>query len=137
MTDKHSKYGSGCPVAYALDIFGDRWSLLVIRDMAVKGARTYGELLNGGEGISTNILAQRMKQLEEAGILSKSKDPQNGRSYIYTLTPKGRDLAPVLADIAVWSARYNKAGHAMTGFSDKVQADRDGVITRIRAGKLP
>ncbi|WP_291738152.1 helix-turn-helix domain-containing protein, partial [Leisingera sp. F5] len=72
-----------------------------------------------------------------AGILSKSKDPENGRSYIYALTQKGRDLAPVLADIALWSAKYNKAGHAMTGFSDKVRADRDGVITRIRAGKLP
>ncbi|MGR3623796.1 winged helix-turn-helix transcriptional regulator [Pseudophaeobacter sp.] len=137
MTEKHNKYQSGCPIAYGLDIFGDRWSLLVIRDMAIKGARSYGELLKGSEGISTNILAQRLKSLEESGILQKAKDPQNGSSFIYSLTQKGRDLAPVLADIAMWSAKHNKAGHAMTGFSDKVQADREGVISRIYAGELP
>jgi DNA-binding HxlR family transcriptional regulator len=137
MTDKNSKYDSGCPMAYGLEIFGDRWSLLVVRDMAVRGARTYGELLAGWEGISTNILAQRLKQLETAGIISREKDPDNGRSYLYALTQKGRDLAPVLAEIALWSSTYNKAGHAMTGFADLVRADRDGVVTRMRAGKLP
>ncbi|EBA16783.1 hypothetical protein RSK20926_03224 [Roseobacter sp. SK209-2-6] len=134
---KDSKYQSGCPVAYGLEVFGDRWSLLVIRDMAVKGAKTYGELLDGWEGISTNILAQRLKQLEEAGILVKTQDPDNRRSFLYSLTPKGRDLAPVLAEIALWSAKYNEAGHAMTGFSDKVQMDRERVVSRIRKGELP
>ncbi|MEW2912886.1 helix-turn-helix domain-containing protein [Leisingera sp. JC11] len=137
MTQSRSKYDSGCPVAYALDIFGDRWSLLVIRDMAVKGARTYGELLAGWEGISTNILAQRLKQLEEAGIVTKAKDPDNGRSYVYGLTEKGRDLAPVLIEIALWSGRHNPAAHAMTGFLDKIEADRTGTEARMRAGELP
>ncbi|MCB4456726.1 winged helix-turn-helix transcriptional regulator [Leisingera sp. McT4-56] len=137
MTLSRSKYDSGCPVAYALDIFGDRWSLLVIRDMAVKGARTYGELLAGWEGISTNILAQRLKQLEAAGIVTKAKDPDNGRSYVYALTEKGRDLAPVLIEIALWSGRHNPAAHAMTGFLDKIEADRQGAEARMRAGELP
>lgn len=137
MSEKNRKYDSGCPVAYGLEIFGDRWSLLVVRDMAVRGARTYGELLAGWEGISTNILAQRLKQLEAAGVISREKDPDNGRSYLYALTQKGRDLAPVLAEIALWSGTYNKVDHAMTDFTDLVRADREGVINRIRAGKRP
>ena len=67
MTNAEKRYDSGCPVAYAMGIFGDRWSLLIIRDMALKGARTYGQLQDGWEGISTNILANRLKDLEQAG----------------------------------------------------------------------
>lgn len=137
MTKTSGKYDSGCPVAYALDILGDRWSLLIIRDMAVKGVRTYGDLLDGWEGISTNILAQRLKLLEENGLLTRAQDSANRRSYVYALTQKGRDLAPVLMELALWSGKYNASDRAMTGFLDKIRADRDRVETRIRAGELP
>ncbi|MCA0873123.1 helix-turn-helix transcriptional regulator [Seohaeicola saemankumensis] len=137
MTTNSDKYNSGCPMAYALDIFGDRWSLLVIRDMAFKGACRYGDFLSGGEGISTNILAQRLKQLEAAGLISKDRDPENGRSFVYRLTDKGRDLAPVLVEIVLWSGRHNMAPHALTGTLDKLRADPDGGAAAIRAGRVP
>jgi DNA-binding HxlR family transcriptional regulator len=137
MTTKKQKYDSGCPVAFALDAFGDQWSLLIVRDMAVKGARTYGELLKGWEGISTNILAQRLKHLEEKGLVTKRKDPENWRSFVYELTQKGRDLGPVLAEIMLWSGKYNTAPHAMTGTVEKVRSDRTGFEAKIRSGELP
>lgn len=137
MTETHGKYDSGCPVAYALDILGDRWSLLIIRDMAVRGAQTYGALLEGWEGISTNILAQRLKQLEQDGIVSKTRDPENRRSFRYALTAKGRDLAPVIVELVLWSGKYNAADNAMTGLLEKIRVDRAAVEACIRAGKTP
>jgi DNA-binding HxlR family transcriptional regulator len=130
-------YDTGCPVAFALRMFGDQWTLLVIRDMAVKGVRTYSELLEGGEGISTNILAQRLKQLEENGLVSKTRDPENWRSFLYTLTDKGRDLAPVLAEIILWSGKYNHGDNAMTDTLQKVLRDRTGFEESIRNGTVP
>lgn len=137
MVRKSEKYDSGCPVAYGLATFGDQWSLLIIRDMAIKGARTYGELLDGWEGISTNILAQRMKHLEDCGLVTKERDPDNWRSFVYALTQKGRDLAPVIAEIILWSGIYNDAPHAMTQTLDKVKADRQGFEQHIKDGTLP
>lgn len=130
-------YDTGCPIAFALRMFGDQWTLLIIRDMAVKGMRTYSELLQGGEGISTNILAQRLKQLEENGIVSKTRDPENWRSFLYELTEKGRDLAPVLAEVILWSGRYDRSDHAMTGTVEKVRRDRAAFEESIRKGKTP
>jgi len=137
MIKKKSKFDSGCPIAFGLSIFGDQWTLLVIRDMALKGAQTYGALLDGWEGISTNILAQRLKHLEEQGLLTKHRDPENWRSYIYELTQKGRDLAPVIAEIIDWSGKYNGAPHAMTEAVQKVEAGKEGFVDSIRAGKIP
>ncbi len=137
MKKNDQAYDTGCPIAFALRMFGDQWTLLVIRDMAVKGVRTYSELLNGGEGISTNILAQRLKQLEENGIVSKTRDPENWRSFLYELTEKGRDLAPVLAEIVLWSGKYNASDHAMTGTLEKVRRDRSAFEENIRKGKIP
>ena len=130
-------YDTGCPIAFALGMFGDQWTLLVIRDMAVKGVRTYSELLNGGEGISTNILAQRLKQLEENGIVTKTRDPENWRSFLYELTAKGRDLAPILSEIILWSGKYNHDDHAMTETLEKVRLDRAGFEEKIRNGEIP
>lgn len=137
MKSKNLNYDSGCPIAYGLSLFGDQWSLLIIRDMALKGVHTYGELLDGWEGISTNILAQRLKHLEEVGIITKERDPENWRSFVYELTQKGKDLAPVIAEIIVWSGKYNTADHAMTGTLDKVLADRKLFEHKIRNGEVP
>ena len=130
-------YDTGCPIAFALRVFGDPWTLLVIRDMAVKGVRTYSELLQGGEGISTSILAQRLKQLEDNGIVSKTRDPENWRSFLYELTDKGRDLAPVLAEIILWSGKYDLGGHAMTETLEKIRHDRPAFEEKIRNGAIP
>ncbi|MEO9904590.1 MULTISPECIES: helix-turn-helix domain-containing protein [Alphaproteobacteria] len=106
---------SGCRVAFGLDVFGDRWSLLIIRDMTLYGKKTYGDFLEGGEGISTNILADRLKQLEANGIIEKTRDPASGRSYLYHLTGKGRDLAPVIHEIILWSGKYDARPFARKG----------------------
>ena len=133
MSAKTKRPLSGCPVDYALSVFGDRWSLLIVRDLAVKGVKTYAELLDGWEGISTNILAQRMKHLEEKGIVKKRKNPANWRSSLYELTPKGRDLAPLLSEIVLWGGTYNEADVPMNEAYDKVRSDRVGFEEEFRA----
>lgn len=115
---------SGCRVAFGLDIFGDRWSLLIIRDMVLYGKKTYGDFLEGEEGISTNILADRLKQLEANGIIEKTRDPESGRSYLYRLTEKGRDLTPIVREIIRWSERYDTRPFARKG--PLKQFDEDG-----------
>ncbi|UUX48204.1 helix-turn-helix transcriptional regulator [Nisaea acidiphila] len=127
---------SGCPVAFGLDIFGDRWSLLIIRDMMLHGKKTYGDFLEGGEGISTNILAARLKQFEAQGIVAKSRDPDSGRSYLYHLTDKGRDLAPILFDIILWSGKYDARPFARKGVLNRLKEDRPGMEARVRSGEL-
>jgi DNA-binding HxlR family transcriptional regulator len=115
---------SGCRVAFGLDIFGDRWSLLIIRDMVLYGKKTYGDFLEGDEGISTNILADRLKQLEANGIIEKTRDPESGRSYLYHLTEKGRDLTPIMREIIRWSGKYDTRPFARKG--PLKQLDEDG-----------
>ena len=125
---------SGCPVAFGLDIFGDRWSLLVIRDMMLNGKKTYGEFLEAGEGISTNILADRLKYLEAEGIIEKTQDPENRRSFIYTLTGKGLDLAPIILEIVNWGGKYDHRPFALKAMPDQIAKNRKGLEAKIRAG---
>ena len=101
---------SGCPVSIALEIFGDRWSLLLVRDMMVRGYRTFREFQRSGEGIATNILAQRLQRLEAAGMVGREAAAQDGRSAHYRLTEKGIALAPVLLEMLIWSARHEQTG---------------------------
>lgn len=98
----------GCPIRYGLGLFGDRWSLLIIRDLMFKGRRNYGEFLSAGEGISTNILADRLERLEDSGIVTKSRDPMHGKKFVYRLTDKGLDLMPVMFAIMDWSEKYDE-----------------------------
>jgi DNA-binding HxlR family transcriptional regulator len=89
-------------------MLGDRWSLLIIRDMMLLGARTFKEFLGSYEGIATNILANRLRRLETYGIVRTERDPFDGRKLIYQLTPKGIDLAPVLTEMVLWAGRHEK-----------------------------
>jgi DNA-binding HxlR family transcriptional regulator len=98
---------SHCAVNYGVEVFGDRWSLLIIRDIVFAGKKTYGEFLKSEEGIATNILASRLAFLEEQGILSRAPSPADGRKDFYTLTEKGLDLIPVLLNIVIWSAKHD------------------------------
>jgi len=133
MSAKSKRPLSGCPIDYALSVFGDRWSLLIVRDLAIKGVKTYAELLEGWEGISTNILAQRMKHLEDKCIVEKRKNPANWRSSLYELTPKGRDLAPLLSEIILWGGTYNEADEPMNEAYNTVRSDRVGFEEEIRS----
>ncbi len=96
---------SACPVACALDLLGDRWTLLVIRDL-FRGLTRYGEFVASPEGIPTNILAERLERLEAAGLIKSEPYQQNPPRYAYTLTPKGADLKPVLGALATWALRH-------------------------------
>lgn len=101
---------SGCPVSISLDIFGDRWSLLIIRDLMVRGYRTFKEFQESGEGIATNILSDRLQKMEAAEIITAEGDTADRRKVNYRLTEKGIDLAPVLLELLVWGARYGDVG---------------------------
>ena len=103
---------SHCSVNYGLEIFGDKWSLLIVRDIVFAGKKTYGEFLKSEEGIATNILASRLAFLEEQGILSKAPSSADRRKDLYTLTEKGLDLIPILLDIVVWSAKHDPKSNA-------------------------
>lgn len=92
-------------------MLGDRWSLLIIRDMMLRGARTYKTFLECYEGIATNILADRLRKLVDYGIISMEPDPSDGRKVIYLLTKKGIDLAPVLTEMVLWAAAYEDTGN--------------------------
>jgi len=122
---------SGCPVNIALEAIGDRWSLLIVRDMMLRGFRTYQEFLDAGEGIATNILADRLRKLEDSGIVSTSRDPDDRRKLIYRLTQKGMDLGPVLMELVLWSARY-EATDASRAMLQKVEKDRSAFMAEIR-----
>lgn len=105
-----SPHRSGCPVSISLEIIGDRWSLLILRDLMVRGYRTYKEFLGSGEGIATNILAGRLRRLEAAAILTAGPDPADARKIHYRLTEKGIDLAPVVLDLLLWASRHEATG---------------------------
>ena len=104
-TQNHLFKRSSCPITNMLDIFGDKWSLLVVRDIYL-GKRTYGEFLESPEQISTNILANRLKQLEVSGIIAKIVYQNNPVRYQYELTEKGRDLLPVISEMLLWAEKY-------------------------------
>lgn len=122
---------SGCPISIALEMLGDAWSLLIVRDLMFKDRRTYHDFLGGGEGIASNILADRLRKLEGAGIVEKRRDPSDARRFVYRLSEKGIDLAPVLVELVMWSAR-----HATTDAPPSVvramRRDRAAFIANVR-----
>ena len=134
MSKEVTKRETGCPIAFGLDTFGDRWSLLVIREIMLRGKRTYSEFLEADEGIATNILIARLKHLEAEGILLKSRDPENRRAFIYALTQKGRDLAPILIEIIIWSGLHDDRPHALRNVLEKIKADRESFEAALKAG---
>jgi DNA-binding HxlR family transcriptional regulator len=104
------KHRSGCPVNISLEVFGDRWSLLIVRDLMVRGFTTFQDFVESGEGIATNILAGRLKKLQWCGIVTADKDVEDGRRVIYRLTEKGIDLTPVMLELLIWGAQHEDTG---------------------------
>ncbi len=123
---------SDCPISFGLETFGDRWTLLIIRDIVYFGKKTYGEFLAADERIATNILADRLARLEADGILVKTHAATDRRREIYTLTEKGLDLIPLLLDIARWSFQHDPKTGAPEAWIATVDANRDAVIALIR-----
>jgi DNA-binding HxlR family transcriptional regulator len=127
----NAKPRSGCPISIALELFGDPWSLLIVRDLMFKGLRTFKEFQAAGEGVATNILSDRLARLEEAGILSQTRDPSDARRVLYGLTRKGADLAPILVELVLWSARYEKT-EAPPKIVHEMRTRRPQVIARLQ-----
>lgn len=103
---------SHCPVNFGLEAFGDKWSLLIIRDILFRGKQTYGEFLKSEEGFSTNILATRLEHLEDEGILKRKNSPEDARKDIFILTEKGLDLVPIVFEMMLWSLKYDSKSEA-------------------------
>ena len=123
MVDKKTKAWSGCPVRFGMSQFGDKWSFLIIRDLMFKGRKYYHEFMEAGEGISTNILAVRLSDLESNGIISKSKDPLKGSRFVYTLTQKGIELMPMMLAMMDWSEKYDTATEVPPDFIKSLRND--------------
>lgn len=122
------KKRSACGISSTLDILGDKWSLLVIRDMIFFKKKTYGEFLQSPEKIATNILADRLNFLELAGIIVKKEFPGNKSKILYELTQKGIDLLPILLEIMVWSDKYLEVSERGKALTKRIITDREGVI---------
>jgi DNA-binding HxlR family transcriptional regulator len=122
---------SGCPVSISLERFGDRWSMLIIRDLMVRGLQTFKEFQDSGEGIATNILADRLRKLESAGIITAEVDETDARRVNYRLTEKGIDLAPVLLELLIWAARHEETA-APCNLVAKMESNREAVLLEVR-----
>jgi DNA-binding HxlR family transcriptional regulator len=124
------KRRSGCPLNASVETLGDRWSLLIVRDMMLRGFRTYKEFLESFEGIATNILADRLRKLQAYGIITTERDPSDGRRLFYLLTKKGIDLAPVLTEMVLWAARHEETENQ--ALVRQMKKDKEQLLAEVR-----
>jgi DNA-binding HxlR family transcriptional regulator len=124
---------SHCPISYALDFVGDKWTLLVLRDLIFAGKRYFQDFLDSPEGIATNILTSRLKQLEAAGFVTRAADPGHGRRVIYAPTAKALDLLPTMLELVRWGAKYDAKSDAPAHIVKGIAKDRDGFVMQLRA----
>ena len=130
MPGQRPKRRSECPLNASVEMLGDRWSLLIIRDMMLRGFRTYKEFMECYEGIATNILADRLRKLVAYGIITAGPDPSDGRKLIYSLTAKGIDLAPVLTEMVLWAAAHEDTGNQP--LVRQMRADKEKFLAGVR-----
>lgn len=126
-----TKRRSDCPVNISLEVFGDRWSLLIVRDLMVRGFTRFQDFVESGEGIATNILADRLRRLQRSGIVKGERDESDGRRVIYRLTEKGIDLAPVMLELLIWGAQHEETG-APPAVIAEMAKNRRAVLTETR-----
>lgn len=119
---------SPCPIAYSLDLLGDRWTLLVLRDLAFKNRRYFQDLQGAPEKISSNILTNRLRRLERSHIIEAHPDPSDGRRIRYFLTDDGLDLIPVLLEMTIWGSKRHPDPSVTAEQADKMSADRAGTV---------
>jgi DNA-binding HxlR family transcriptional regulator len=121
---------SGCPLNASVEMLGDRWSLLIIRDMMLRGSKTFKDFLELHERIATNVLTERLRRLEGFGVIRAEKDPEDGRKVNYVLTEKGIGLAPVLTEMVLWAAAHEKTENP--GLVRAMRKDKDAFNRAIR-----
>lgn len=126
---------SPCAISNVLDIFGDKWTLLVVRDLAFYGKHEYKEFLASPEGIATNILANRLKRLLYLGIIKEIAHPDNRSRKLYYLTGAGKDLLPILKEMLLWGEKYLPETNVMKPIFERLRDDSDG-FTREYLKKL-
>jgi len=125
---KKAKRRSVCPVSCSLDIWGDKWSLLIVRDLMFAKECTYGDFLKSAEGIATNILASRLETLEENKIIEKLSHPDSKAKVLYRLTRKGIDLLPIMLEVNLWAEKYFTIPDDRKAMLKEVKKDRAGFI---------
>src|ERR1700733_4762684 len=126
---KRTKQRSECPISYSLDVLGDKWTLLILRDMIFANKSSYGEFLQSAEKIATNILADRLSILESQGIVNKNVASDKKSKYTYSLTEKGISLLPVIMEITIWGAAFNPFG-GNGALLKKLKSDKVGTINK-------
>jgi len=127
-----TKERSGCPISLSLELIGDRWTLLIIRDLVFAGKRHFREFLQSDEGISSRTLAERLQTLVDEGILTRSDDPTHGLKAIYRLTEAGIDLLPVLATLGAWGGKYRKADEDLARIAEELANGGDAGIEAMK-----
>lgn len=128
---------SGCPINFGLELFGDKWTLLVLRDLLIAGKKTFKQLQQSEEGIASNILSDRLSRLECAGLLTRHSDATDKRQVEYMPTEAGRKLMPVLVEMAYWGAIHDPATAAPPDFVKAYEHDRDALLRIMSAGFDP
>ena len=123
---------SHCPINFTLEHFGDKWSFLIIRDLMFKGKRHYNEFLEAGEKVSTSVLGDRLKKLEEKGIISKSEDTVKKSRIRYSLTQKGIDLLPILLEMIIWGGEKDSLTESPKEFMEQATQNKQALIDQIR-----
>jgi DNA-binding HxlR family transcriptional regulator len=127
---KEIQHRSDCPIAYSLDYLGDKWVLLILRDLIFTSKSSYGDFLNSDEKIATNILADRLKLLESNGFIKSSVSPVKKNKFIYNLTEKGIDLIPVIVELMIWGSKYDS--FEVKEVVKKLQNDKEGTIRGLK-----
>jgi DNA-binding HxlR family transcriptional regulator len=125
---KRADHKSDCPINYTVEIFGDTWSMIIYRDMATLGKKTFGEFLASDERIGPSVLADRLTHLEKKGIISKTQDTQDKRKAIYTLTPEGINAVPILYEIATWGSNTYANPVSHPAWFESMKLDRGKVV---------
>ncbi|WP_422359709.1 winged helix-turn-helix transcriptional regulator [Reichenbachiella sp.] len=126
------EFRSHCPVNFGLEHFGDKWSLLIIRDLMFKGKRHYNEFFESDEKVSTSVLGARLRSLEESGIISKGPDEVKKSRIKYSLTQKGIDLLPLMVDLISWSGFHDKHTEAGSAFLDRAANHRHELLDELK-----
>lgn len=122
---------SECPLSYSLDVFGDKWSLLIIRDLMFTNKCTYNDFIKSEEGIATNILAARLKSLEENGIIKKLEHPDSKAKKLYKLTQKGIELLPIIMEIYIWTDKYFAMSEELKATISEAKKDKEKFIKQV------
>jgi DNA-binding HxlR family transcriptional regulator len=124
---------SHCPISFALEVIGDRWTLLIVRDLLFKGKHYFREFADSEEGIATNILTDRLAKLEAHGIVTRKQEAENRRNVRYELTPKGRDLAAILIELIRWSGKHDPLTAAPRSFLRRIEREREALLRDLGA----